>query len=244
MATMTLDDLVGQLRKAFGDGLRSVVLYGSAAAGEHIARRSDYNVLVLVDSIDLELLEREAAITRAWAEAGNPPPLTLTVREWRGSSDIFPMEYADILRHHRVLHGSAPFDGITVRRADLRLELEQQTMGKLLQLRRGILSAGGDRKQLLELLGASLSTFMVIFRAVVRYLGEDPPTDYDALCKRVTELTGVGTEQFARVVRHVRGEQKITEQEVRPVMAGYLETARGLAHYIDQLPTDIGESEA
>jgi hypothetical protein len=85
---------------------------------------------------------------------------------------------------------------------------------------------------------------MVIFRAVVRYLGEDPPTDYDALCKRVTALTGVGSEEFARVVRHVRGEQKITEQEVRSVMAGYLETARGLAHYIDQLPTDIGESEA
>jgi len=245
MATMTLDDLVQQLGKAFGDGLRSVVLYGSAAAGAHIARRSDYNVLVLVDSIDLDLLDREAAIARAWAEAGNPPPLTLTLREWRGSSDIFPMEYADILRHHKVLHGDAPFDGITVRRADLRLELEQQTMGKLLQLRRGILASGGDRKRLVELLGASLSTFMVIFRSVVRYLGEDPPTDYDALCKRVTALTGIGTEQFARVVRHVRGERKLAESEVTPVLAGYLETARELAHYIDQLPSaDTGESEA
>ena len=32
--------------------LRSVVLYGSAAAGEHIAKRSDYNVLVIVDALD------------------------------------------------------------------------------------------------------------------------------------------------------------------------------------------------
>jgi hypothetical protein len=244
MATMTLDDLVEQLGKAFGDGLHSVVLYGSAAAGEHVAKRSDYNVLVLVDSIDLELLGREAAIARAWSEAGNPPPLTLTLQEWRGSSDVFPMEYADILRHHKVLHGTAPFDGITVRRADLRLELEQQTMGKLLQLRRGILAAGGERKRLVELLAASLSTFMVIFRSVVRYLGEDPPTDYDALCKRVSALTGIGTEQFARVVRHVRGERSITEQEVTPVMAGYMETARAMAHYIDQLPTDTGERDA
>lgn len=244
MATMTLDDLVEQLRKAFGDGLRSVVLYGSAAAGEHIASRSDYNVLVLVDSIDLELLDREAAIARAWAEGGNPPPLTLTMREWRGSSDIFPMEYADILRHHRVLYGAAPFEGISVRNSDLRLQLEQQTMGKLLQLRGGILSSGGDRKRLLELLGASLSTFMVIFRSVVRYLGEDPPTDYDALCRRVTQLTGIGTEHFARVVRHVRGERALAEKEVTPVLAGYLATARELAHYIDQLPADTGESKS
>ena len=85
---------------------------------------------------------------------------------------------------------------------------------------------------------------MVIFRAVVRYLGEDPPTDYDALCKRVTALTGVGTEQFARVVRHVRGERTLAENEVTPVLAGYLETARELAHYIDQLPADTGESKS
>ena len=244
MATMTLDGLVEQLRKAFGDELRSVVLYGSAAAGEHIAKRSDYNVLVLVDSIDLEFLTREAAIASAWAEAGNPPPLTLTMQEWRNSSDIFPMEYADILGHHRVLHGAAPFDGIEVRPADLRLELEQQTMGKLLQLRSGILAAGGDRKRLVELLAASLSTFMVIFRAVVRYLGEEPPTDYEALCKRVGVLTGINTEQFARVVRHVRGEQKLAEQEVMPVLAGYLAAARQLKQYIDQHPAaDSGESK-
>ena len=34
MATMTLDELVSQLRAAYGAELRAVVLYGSAAAGE------------------------------------------------------------------------------------------------------------------------------------------------------------------------------------------------------------------
>jgi hypothetical protein len=131
-----------------------------------------------------------------------------------------------------------------VSNADLRLQLEQQALGKLLQLRGGILASGGDRKRLVELLGASLSTFMVIFRSILRYLDEDPPTDYDALCKRVTARTGLGTEQFARVVRHVRGERTLAEGEVTPVLAGYLETVRELAHYIDQLPADIGESNS
>ena len=52
MAKMTLDELVAQLRAAFGAELRSVVLYGSAASGEHIPKQSDYNVLVLVDALD------------------------------------------------------------------------------------------------------------------------------------------------------------------------------------------------
>src|SRR5689334_19002321 len=97
MAKMTPEQLVEQLRAAYGAALRSVVLYGSAAAGEHIAKRSDYNVLVLVDELSVERLRAAAAVSRAWGESGNPPPMTLTVREWRASSDIFAMEYADIL---------------------------------------------------------------------------------------------------------------------------------------------------
>jgi predicted nucleotidyltransferase len=237
MATMTLDDVVAQLRKAYGDELRAVVLYGSAAAGEHIAKRSDYNLLVLVDSLDLERLQREAAIAQAWAEAGNPPPLTLTVQEWRASSDIFPMEYADILERHRVLYGSPPFDGITVDRRNLRLQLEHQSMGKVLQLRQAVMSAGGDRKRLAELLASSLSTFMVIFRALLRYHGEVPSTDYEALCHQLTARTGIATDAFVRVVRHARGTAKLTDQELLPVLAGYLAGAQAVARYVDEQGT-------
>src|SRR6476661_5375234 len=126
MATMTLDELVSQLRSAYGTALQAVVLYGSAAAGEHIPKKSDYNVLVIVDALDANRLAAASAVSRAWAEAGNPAPLTLTTSEWRGSSDIFPMEYADILERHRLLYGNAPFDGITVDLKDLRLQLEQE----------------------------------------------------------------------------------------------------------------------
>jgi hypothetical protein len=44
-------------------------------------------------------------------------------------------------------------------------------MGKLLKLRQGVLAAGGDTKAQTELLAASLSTIMVIFRAIQRLNG-------------------------------------------------------------------------
>src|SRR5574338_1620220 len=159
---MTLDELVDQLRKVYGAQLRTVVLYGSAAAGEHIPKRSDYHVLVVVDELTPQHMRTGAAVARAWGENGNPPPLTLTTSEWRGSADIFPMEYADILERHRVLYGTPPFDGIAVDREHLRLQLEHEAMGKLLKLRQGVLAAGGDERQQIELLAASLSTIMVI----------------------------------------------------------------------------------
>src|SRR2546430_7983690 len=130
---MKLEELVRQLQLARGNGLRSVVLFGSAVAGEHHPKKSDYIVLVIVDSLPLSRLRAVAAVSKAWAEDGNPPPMTFTTSEWKSSSDIFPMEYADILEQHRVLFGNSPIDGIKVSPSDLRLQVEQQTMGKLLR---------------------------------------------------------------------------------------------------------------
>jgi hypothetical protein len=179
-------------------------------------------------------MRASAAVARAWGEKGNPPPLTLTLAEWRGSADIFPMEYADILERHRVLYGTAPFDGISVDREHLRLQLEHEAMGKLLKLRQGILAAGGDDKQQIELLAASLSTIMVIFRAVERLHGAMPPTDYDRLSRDVAGRAGFDVGPFARVVRHVRGEEKIGSSEVSNVLAGYVAGVQGLVAYLDQ----------
>ena len=234
MATMTSDQLVEQLRQAFGDGLRSVVLYGPSSTEEPSGGRADLDVLVVVDRLDLALLQREAAIARAWAESGHPPPVTLTMTEWRSSSDIFPMEYADVLERHRVLYGEAPFAGLSVAPEDLRRELEFEVMGKLLQLRRGILLAGGDRKRLRELLGASVHAFLALFRALLRAYGESPPIEPEALCQRVTARTRIDTGAFARVVRHARGAESVSDAELYAVLDQYHAGAESLARHLDQ----------
>ena len=235
MAKMTLEDLVTQLRAAFRDELRAVVLYGSAAvsAGEQVPKKSDYNVLVLVDSLGADRLAGASAAARAWADAGNPPPLTLTVEEWRGSADIFPMEYADVLQRHRVLHGELPTD-VRVDPVHLRLELEHEAMGTLLQLRRGALAAGNDGRAQLELLEASASTVMVIFRALLRLRGETPALDNAALVDQVAAVARLDSAPFQRVVQHRRGEITLRSKEAAPVLAAYLDGMQRLVRYLDR----------
>jgi hypothetical protein len=234
MATMTLDELVTQLRAAYGTHLSAVVLYGSAAAGEHIPKQSDYNVLLLLDAIEPSQLAAASAVAQAWRDAGNPPPMTMTLAEWRRSSDVFPMEYADILDRHRVLFGAAPFDGISVTRENLRLQLEQQVLGKLLQLRQGALLAGTDGKRQVELIAASVSTMMVLFRAVLRLHGQRPEGDNVMLTQRVAALAGLDATPFVRAVRHVRGESKLSGSDASQVLAGYLAGIERLDAYLDQ----------
>jgi hypothetical protein len=250
---MNIDELVPRLREAYGDGLRCVLVYGSAVDGEATrgdaprsatggagsaaagaAAASGTNVLVLVDTLPIEALGRAAGVMREWVAAGHPSPLTLTTSEWRSSADVFAIEYADVLERHRVLLGALPTEGIEVRSEDIRRELEEQVLGALLKLRRGVMEAGGDEGRERTLLEVSLATFVTLFRAVVRLHGERPPADDAGLVERTGALATFDASPFGRVVRHVRGDRMLQAGETRAVLAGYLAALERLIAHLDQ----------
>lgn len=230
--TMTLDELVSQLRQVHGESLQTVVLYGSAASGEEITGASDLNVLAIVAALDVDTLRSLGQTMRAWQEAGHPPVLEMTAAEWRSSADIFPMEYADILERHRVLYGTLPLDGIAVSLSDLRLQVEQEAMGKLLRLRRSIMMAGTDRARQQELLRASLSSLLVIFRAVMRLHGEVPPRDGAQVIAAVSARGGFDGAPYQQVVALKRG-TALAGAETEHVLGGYLSGMTRLVAYLN-----------
>ena len=230
---MTLEELVRQLALVHGSALRCVALYGSRARGEHISRKPDLNVLVLVDGIDMEYLRREAAVARAWRESGHPPPLTLTMAEWRTSSDIFPLEYADILAHHKILHGALPPETPTVRPEDLRLQLEHETLSKLFRLRHAILASGAEPRALLDMIENSASSIMALLRATLRLAGEEPPAESMLVLDRIEAVTGINAATFRRMLGHSRGASKIPESEASAVTANYLSSVAELVNWVD-----------
>ena len=230
---MSRDELVTQLRNAHGDSLVAIVLYGSAASDEAIAGRSDQNVLVIVESITIDTLRALSQTVRAWHEAGNPPPLELTRQEWLTSADVFPMEYADILERHHVLVGSLPLESVAVKPANMRLQVEQEARGKLLRLRRAVMTAGTDVARQRELLRASLSAILVVFRGVLRLHGETPARDALDVIAHVGTRTGIDIAPFTRVAQLVRG-GALPDAEVGAVLAQYLRGADLLVQYLDR----------
>jgi hypothetical protein len=144
------------------------------------------------------------------------------------------MEYSDILERHRVLYGAPPFDDVRVDLADLRRQLELEAMGKLLRLRQGVLAAGGDGRRQLELLEASRSTIMVLFRAVVRLHGDTPPTDTAELCRQVGQLAGFDAQPFIRVLHHVRGGEKLRPADAGPILSAYVTGVQQLVAHLDR----------
>lgn len=228
---MTLEQLVEQLQGVCGGALQAAVLYGSAAAGEAVEGRSDLNVLAVVSHADLDMLRRLASTMRGWQEAGNPPVLVLTAAEWRRSADIFPMEYADILERHRVLAGALALEGIVVRPEELRLQLEQEAMGKLLRLRRGAMLAGTDPARQRALLEDSLPALLVLFRAYLRLTGVRPAPDRAQVIHAAADRAGFDAAPFVRGNALVRG-TPLADADVDGVLAGYV---RGLSTLVSVL---------
>jgi len=187
--TKLLDELTKRLRNAFGDGLVSVVLYGSGATGEMHGKFSDLNVLCVLKTITPLELKRAEAAFHWWHSYENPSPLLLTEDEFRNGSDCFPMEFHDIVESHRVLAGAEVVKDLVIDDVFYRGQVEHELRAKLLRLRQ---KAGGmlsDKAALLRLMIESVTTFANLGRHALRLAGHAAP-----LQKR--EAIGVCAAQF------------------------------------------------
>src|SRR2546428_4472574 len=117
--------------QALAPRLRSVVLFGSAARGDHHPAASDLNVIVVLESLDPSTLEALAPAVRRFVRKGHPIPRLFSPGLIAASADSFPIEFVDIRGGHVVLHGDDPFGSVAIARDNLRLQLEREIKEKL-----------------------------------------------------------------------------------------------------------------
>jgi hypothetical protein len=211
-----LSQLVERLQKAFGERLVSVVLYGSAAAGgDHQEKYSDYNVLCILPAVSTRELAAATEIFRWWREKGNPAPLLLTEQEIQTSTDCFAIEFTDIQRRHRVLHGKDVVAGLVVDRSFYRAEVEHDLRAKLLRLRQKSAGMIADPDLLRRLLLDSVSTFCVLFRhALELHRVAGPERKRDAV-EAAARQFGFDSTPFERLL-DVR-EDRMKSRDIDPV---------------------------
>jgi len=237
VAQLTLDTLGDAATRALGPRLVALLLYGSAARGTHVPKRSDVNTLLICDAVDGALFDALAPVVRAWTKAGHPAPLILTEREWRESADAFAIEYEDMRDAHRLLAGRDPWPGIRVDHDDLRRQLERELMGKLVRLRQAYGALWAEPKRLAEVIVGSAPGFFTMLRALLRLAGKPVPGRPEALVGAAATLVGFKATELAPLIRHSEGGPALRlEGGARdPLVAAYLAAVARTAEYVNGL---------
>jgi len=230
-----LNQLQEKLTKAFGDRLVSVVLYGSAAVGDHQERFSDLNVLCVLPEITTRELEASEPIFRWWREQGSPSPLLLTEQEVLSSTDCFAIEFHDIQRQHRLLYGKDVITPLEIDDSFYRAGVEHDLRAKLLRVRQ---KAGGmlsNPDLLRRMLLDSVSTFCVLFRHALILKGVDAPVlKRDVIQRARTEFDFDAT-PFEKLLDVREGRLKARDIDPVILLASYLKEISQVVDAVDRI---------
>ncbi len=192
---------IDDLKTTHGRNLASVVLYGSAAAGDFIPTRSDYNILIALHEITPKELRSSHACIREWHKLGHPVPVYFTVSELKNAADVFPIEFHQMEMAHKVLYGSDVLEGLEIHDDFLRHQIEYELRSKLLLLRRQYIPASASPEGLKKLMGESLTSFSALFRAILLMLGEKAPNKKRGIVDRAVARLGLDGEVFELLFR-------------------------------------------
>jgi hypothetical protein len=184
-----IDEFVKRIREAAGPNIESIILFGSAVAGDFHPGLSNLNLLCVLRDSSFAALQSLVPVAKWWDRQKQPPPLCMTRTELERSTDVFTIELLDMQQHHRVLLGEDVVQGLQISMHVHRVQIEYELREKLILLRQQVLLASGNDARLWDLLLRSVPSFGTLFRHALIALGETSPPGrreaVDALSKRV-----------------------------------------------------------
>jgi predicted nucleotidyltransferase len=230
-----LDGLVSDLRSTHGDNLASVVLYGSAAAGDQVELRSDYNLLIALNRITPEDLRLAQAPMREWQRLGNPLPVYFTVEELSDAADVFPIEFHQMANARIILFGSDPFEFVKLSDTHLRHQAEYELRSKLIQLRRLYMPASISVEKLSDLMSDSLASFASLFRAVLMLNGKEPPIGKPDCVWATAKLLRLDPKPFEQIfAMRATGELPANDEQANQLFGAYMAQIEQVVEAVDE----------
>lgn len=226
---------IDDLRETHGKNLVSVILYGSAAAGDFVPLKSDYNLLIALHKIAPKDLRNAHACVREWHKMGHPVPVYFTVSELQNAADVFPIEFHQMEVARKVLYGTDVLSTLKISDEFLRHQTEYELRSKLIQLRRQYIPASASVDGLKVLMAESLASFAALFRAVLLLHGVQPPaTKHEIVAITVQRLKLDGT-VFEKIfnIRENNFAGKLDEVEANRLFGDYMEQIENVIDSVD-----------
>jgi len=222
-------------KKAYGEKLESIVLYGSGAKGQYIAGQSDLNFLLILSPDGISYLDRALPLVQKWRKRNVAVPLILTRNYIESALDTFPIEFLDMRQFHTVVYGEDPLQSISIGKRDLRHQIERELRGKLVYLRAGFLGTGIDREALREMIASSVPAFAAIFSALLFLKDEESQKSRSETMKRVCEVFGLDASTIQTVLNVRSDSWRGSTVQLQELTQRYIAEIRKLVELVDKM---------
>lgn len=222
----TLRSFTDAAREAFGEALRSVVLFGSAAE-DRMRPVSDVNVLLVLRSFDPARAERLRDELRLARAAVDLRPTFLLEDEVAAAAELFSVKFGDVARRHRVLLGDDPFLEPVVGRDARIVSLRRVLLNVTMRLRERVASAGDEAR------AAAIAEFTPAVRAAaaewLALRDGTAPAPREALAKAAKDLGDARDAAAVETLSAVREGRDVAPADERAALLGLLSVAGKLA---------------
>ena len=235
-----INEFVERMRAAAGTNLLAAILYGSAAAGDHIPDYSDVNLLCVLGETSFAAIEALAPAMEWWGKQKHRLPVLLSADEMRRSADVFSIEFLDMRRSHRLLWGEDILKTLEIPMRWHRAQVEYELREKTILLRQRLLMTSGNAEAKWELLLRSLPAFGTLFRHALIALGDaGAGSKRDAAAALAAKL-GIDTSVFGELldIRERKRERK--SAKVDDVFARYLKLVEEVTAAVDRMLEPAG----
>ncbi len=231
------DAFIDDLKATHGRNLASVILYGSAAAGDFVRHKSDYNLLIALREITPKDLRLAQAPMREWNRMGHPAPVYFTIGELDSAADVFPIEFLQMERARVVLYGTDVLANLNISDEYLRHQTEYELRSKLIQLRRQYIPASTSVSDLINLMAESLSSFTALFRAVLIIHGFEPPVTKPEIVAAMVKQLKIDGAPFEKIfeIRESNSAKKLDETSANALFAGYMQQIENVIGAVDKV---------
>ncbi|OGX13302.1 MAG: hypothetical protein A2351_05910 [Omnitrophica bacterium RIFOXYB12_FULL_50_7] len=231
----SLADFVDSTKKAFGDDLRSIILYGSGAEGK-LRATSDVNLIVVLSAFDRSKSDLLREPFRTAHAAINLKVMLLLESEIKSAIEAFSVKFFDIIHRYRILYGADVFTNITIPREATIARLKQVLLNLSLRLREQYMLSSLREEQLAIIIADSTGPLRACAATILELKEKIQKAPKEALQHLVHGFSD--TKNWDEVLMHLseaRETRALPQGVAGPTLFKLIELANRMRSQIEQL---------
>ena len=230
-----INSLIDDLKNIFKERLVSVILYGSYVSGDYHKGISDINLIVILDKLQAKDLKIAYPAIKKWKKANNIAPLFMDRDEWPTSCDIYAIEYSDIKERHKLLYGEDLVSSLSVKKDYLRLQSESEVKNLLIKLRQAYLTNSDNIKVIDNVIKKSSTSFIAVFRAVLRILDEKIPSSHREVIDLFASKVNINKDVFIEILELREKNKEIPKDKIENMVQKLIDSLYQILIYVDKI---------